>query len=93
MTDPQVKTLGESAFEGVLAPREKAVGSFDQALDLICRQLQEGSAQIETIEDKILEAVLRRAGGSVMEAVRQSGIPKDRFYRLAKRQPVSTKGP
>jgi DNA-binding NtrC family response regulator len=93
MTDPQAKTLGESAFEGVLVPREKSVDSIDQALDLICGQLQDGSALLDAVEDKIIEAVLRRAGGSVMEAVRQSGIPKDRFYRLAKRQPVSTTGP
>jgi DNA-binding NtrC family response regulator len=93
MTDPQARTLPESAFEGVITPQESAVGTVDAALDLICEQLQDGPAVLDTIEDKILEAVLRRAGGSVMEAVRQSGIPKDRFYRLPKRQPISTKEP
>jgi len=93
MTDPQARTLPESAFEGVMTPQERAVGTVDAALDLICEQLQDGPALLDTIEDKILEAVLRRAGGSVMEAVRQSGIPKDRFYRLSKRQPISTKEP
>jgi DNA-binding NtrC family response regulator len=93
MTDPQVRTLPESAFEGVITPQESAISTVDSALDLICEQLQDGPALLDTIEDKILEAVLRRAGGSVMEAVRQSGIPKDRFYRLSKRQPISTKEP
>ena len=93
MTDPQAGTLPESSFEGVIGPQESPASTVDAALDLICGQLAEGPALLDTIEDKILEAVLRRAGGSVMEAVRQSGIPKDRFYRLSKRQPLSTKEP
>ncbi|HTP58265.1 MAG TPA: sigma-54 dependent transcriptional regulator, partial [Spirochaetia bacterium] len=93
MTDAQAKTIPETAFEGILAPFDSAASTMDTALDLLCNQLQNKPALLDTIEDKILEAVLRKAGGSVMEAVRQSGIPKDRFYRLAKRQPISTKGP
>jgi DNA-binding NtrC family response regulator len=93
MTDSQADTVPETAFEGTLVPGESATGTVDTALDLICSQLQNKPALLDTIEDKILEAVLRKAGGSVMEAVRQSGIPKDRFYRLAKRQTVSTKEP
>jgi two-component system, NtrC family, response regulator AtoC len=91
MMDPQATSIPESAFEGVLVPFESPVSSVDTALDLICGQLRDKPALLDTIEDKILEAVLRKAGGSVMEAVRQSGIPKDRFYRLVKRQSVSTK--
>jgi DNA-binding NtrC family response regulator len=90
MMDAQAKTIPESAFEGVLAPFN-AVSSVETALDLLCDQLQDKPALFNTIEDKILEAVLRRTGGSVMEAVRQSGIPNDRFYRLAKRQSINSK--
>ncbi len=91
MMDPQAKSIPESAFEGTLMPFEDPVSSVDAALDLICSQLQDKPALLDAVEDKVLEAVLRRAGGSVMEAVRQSGIPKDRFYRLARRQSLNTK--
>jgi len=89
MTDSRERTIPETAFEGIPARVESAAGTVDMAVDLICSQLQNKPALLDTIEDKILEAVLRKAGGSVMEAVRQSGIPKDRFYRLARRQPLS----
>ncbi len=46
--------------------------------------LVEGSHSIDELEHYVLEATLKRYDGDVMETVRATGVPKDRFYRLKK---------
>ena len=45
-------------------------------------ELIENRTSLQAIEHGILKEVLDICGGKVMDASRQSGIPKDRFYRM-----------
>jgi DNA-binding NtrC family response regulator len=55
---------------------------LEAAFDIICERLRLREADLDGLERQLLEHVLRRHGGNVMEAVRETGIPKDRLYRV-----------
>ena len=62
---------------------ETGTGSFvGAAADGLLKQ----EISLQQVERQLLEEVLRRCEGRVMDASRRSGIPKDRFYRLTDRE-------
>lgn len=51
------------------------------AINIISGEVIENKSNLKNIEKKILSTILSCFDGKIMEAVRQTGIPKDRFYR------------
>ncbi|MBN2078521.1 MAG: sigma-54-dependent Fis family transcriptional regulator [Spirochaetes bacterium] len=55
--------------------------SYDCAIDVIKESILSTQSDLKTVEREIINSILAHFDGNVMEAVKHSGIPKDRFYR------------
>ena len=55
---------------------------YSTALEHAAAEMLAGRRSIQAVEKGLLEKVVELCGGRTMEAVRRTGIPKDRFYRL-----------
>jgi two-component system response regulator AtoC len=84
LLDPRKSVIAPDSF-AFLKANSKAPPSGEPmkalALDILADRLR-----FEDIETEVAAEVLAECG-SVMEAARRSGIPKDRFYRLVKAPP------
>jgi DNA-binding NtrC family response regulator len=52
------------------------------AIEALCELLRRRSVNLKGIERLLLEELLRQFKGDVMAAARQTGVPKDKLYRL-----------
>jgi two-component system, NtrC family, response regulator AtoC len=77
---------GIEACAGVAQGRACVAGdgaapTLEAAFEIICEELRRKRVDIDAVDRGLLAHVLRRFEGSVMDAVRATGIPKDRLYR------------
>ena len=56
--------------------------SLDSVFDALCEQLDRRAFDLKDLENRLLGRLLERYRGNIMEAVRATGIPKDKLYRL-----------
>lgn len=54
------------------------------ALNIIIENMVKEKKNINTIEKELLKEILEKFNNNVLEAVKVTGIPKDRFYRVKK---------
>lgn len=54
---------------------------IDEALALIAKEVIDANLDISNIEGKILNHIINFYDNNIMKAVKNTGIPKDRFYR------------
>jgi len=81
LLDPRKNVITPDSFAFLTAESKCPPG--DEPLKALALDILAGRIRFDDIESNIAAVVLAECG-SVMEAVRRSGIPKDRFYRIAK---------
>jgi len=57
---------------------------YSSALNIIIDNMVKEKKDINTIEKELLKEILDKFNNNVLEAVKMTGIPKDRFYRVKK---------
>ena len=81
LLDPRKNVIAPESFAFLKAESKSPPGGLPMkalALDILADRLR-----FDDIETEVAAEVLAECG-SIMEAVKRSGIPKDRFYRLVK---------
>ena len=81
LLDPRKSVIGRDSFAFLKV--DSGIPTSDEPARILARDILAGRLRFEDIEAEVAANVLAECGG-VMEAVRRSGIPKDRFYRLVK---------
>jgi two-component system response regulator AtoC len=73
--------IKEDSFEYLFYSHESDISSYNRAIDIIKESILERRNDLKAVEREIINQILTSFNGNIMEAVRHSGIPKDRFYR------------
>ncbi len=79
---PGQDVLDEDLFSCLASPTPSRGGEQDDVFDALCDQLEHRAVDLKDLERRILERLLARHRGNIMETVRATGIPKDKLYRL-----------
>ncbi len=79
---PGEDLLDEDLFTCLTCPPTARGVSLDDVFDTLCEQLDRRAFDLKGLEERLLERLLERYRGNIMEAVRATGIPKDKLYRL-----------
>ncbi|MBU2515629.1 sigma-54 dependent transcriptional regulator [bacterium] len=84
LLDHNRSEIQEKDFDFLFSPRQAENISFDGAIVSIRDYIVTHKTDLKTIEKQILSSLEDLFQGNVMEASRNSGIAKDRFYRAKK---------
>jgi two-component system response regulator AtoC len=77
--------LNENVFDYLFYDELDKKAEIDDAINVIINKIINEKKDLNSIEKEILSTLLSNYNGNVMEAVKISGIPKDRFYRIRKK--------
>jgi two-component system, NtrC family, response regulator AtoC len=69
------------AFDYLFYKAPNSMESHQQAIDVIKDSIVKKEFDLKYVEKEIISHILAHFKGNIMEAVRETGIPKDRFYR------------
>ncbi len=69
------------AFDYLFFTARNSLESHQQAIDVIKDSIVKKKFDLKYVEKEIINHILAHFNGNIMEAVRETGIPKDRFYR------------
>ena len=82
LIDRHTKTIDSANFEYLFYPDKISKKDLDLAISSITDEVINNKIDLKMIEKMIIEEILSRHDNNIMESVRITGIPKDRFYRL-----------
>ncbi|RKX75264.1 MAG: hypothetical protein DRP87_14965 [Spirochaetes bacterium] len=81
LLDKNTRNIKKNAFDYLFYPPSASSESLDTSLENLSREIIEKRIDLKTIESRILENIVKHFNGNIMEAVRNTCIPKDKFYR------------
>lgn len=81
LLDKNETELRPKDFSYLFASLQEPGINPDSALAVLSREIQNGRLRFKEIERKILLKILDSFGGSITDAVKETGISKDKFYR------------
>ncbi len=80
---PGTETIGPDSFRYLFSDL-RPIAQSETALDRLSEDILSGRESLKSIEQKILGTILEKCNNSISAAVKNTGIPKDRFYRNRK---------
>ena len=81
LLDDNTQVIKRETFDYLFTPYTKTEYTIEKAIKQICRSIIQKKKNLKSIEKNILTSILEHFNGNVGEAVRNTAIPKDRFYR------------
>ncbi len=81
LLDKNKHVIEAGAFDYLFYDPQSSLPSFNESIDITSKELIAKTFDLTMIEKQILNSVLQRFNGNVMEAARRTNISKDKFYR------------
>ncbi|MCG8568724.1 MAG: sigma-54 dependent transcriptional regulator, partial [Spirochaetes bacterium] len=76
------KTLQTKDFHYLKQTKNNHFENIDNAMEVITQKIIKNEFEFKNLEKMVIQNILTHYQGNIMDAVRQTRIPKDRFYRI-----------